>query len=204
MKFLTSSWGLALLAALLNLGTTTGLILAQKDHLSVLEQKELPPSKLKAPPKLWSFKSEEIEELVVELKGERAKLETRETELAKLEAQLKSERAELDKVRTDIKAMRDEMSKAIPEVQEAESKNLKVLAQTYSTLTPTAAVAILRELDEQMGVKILSMMKTEKVGAILQEMTRQQDKDDNMAKRAARISDKLRLVKPLKKEDSQT
>lgn len=204
MKFLASPWGLALLAALLNLGTTSGLILAQKDHFSVLEQKELPPSKLTPPPKLWSFDSEEIEELSTELKAERAKLDTRETDLDKLAAQLKAERAELDKVRTDIKAMREEMSNAIPEVQEAEAKNLKTLAQTYSTLTPAAAVAILRELDEQMGVKILSMMKSEKVGAILGEMARLQDKDDNMAKRAARISDKLRLLKPLKKENSQT
>src|SRR5450432_3287769 len=94
MKFLTSSLGLALLAALLNIGTTTGLILAQKNQFSVLSQKDLPPSRLTPPQKMWGFNSDEIQELSAELKAERAKLETRETDLNKLAAQLQAERAE--------------------------------------------------------------------------------------------------------------
>lgn len=197
MKLFSSFWTVGFLALVLNVGTTAYLIYSQRETFSVMEQV---PENTAPPPKLWSFKSDEIEQLVTELKAEKQKLETRETDIGKLSAQLQTEKTELEKVRDDIKAMREEMSKAIPEVQEAEVKNLKTLSQTYSTLTPQAAVAIFREMDEQMSVKILSMMKTDKVGAILQEMARQQDKDENMAKRAARISDKLRLLKPLKKE----
>jgi len=47
-------------------------------------------------------------------------------------------------------------------------------------------------------------MKPETAGAILTEMSKQQDNDETMAKRAARISDKLRLLEPLKKATPQT
>jgi hypothetical protein len=47
-------------------------------------------------------------------------------------------------------------------------------------------------------------MKAETAGAILAEMSRQQDQDESMAKRAARISDKLRLLEPLQKSAPQT
>ena len=68
--------------------------------------------------------------------------------------------------------------------------------------TPAAAVAIFREMDENMVVKILAVMKVDRTGPILGEMSKGQDKpgEEGMVKRAARISDKLRLIKPLKKE----
>jgi hypothetical protein len=45
-------------------------------------------------------------------------------------------------------------------------------------------------------------MKVDRTGPILGEMSKGQDKpgEEGMVKRAARISDKLRLIKPLKKE----
>ena len=63
---------------------------------------------------------------------------------------------------------------------------------TYSDISPTAAVAIFSEMDETICAKLLSQMKPDKVAAILQEMSAE-DKDETMVKRAARISDKLRL-----------
>jgi len=45
-----------------------------------------------------------------------------------------------------------------------------------------------------MCVKVLALMKPDKVGEVLQEMSTQ-DKDDTLTKRAARISDRLRLMK---------
>ena len=66
----------------------------------------------------------------------------------------------------------------------------------------TEAVAIFREMDENMAVKILSMMKPENVAPILGEMTKAPARpgEESMARRAARISDKLRLIKPLEKK----
>jgi flagellar motility protein MotE (MotC chaperone) len=122
------------------------------------------------------------------------KLLQRQSELDKLAAHIESERQELEKTRSDIGAMRDEISAEIPQFQESERKNMKTLAQTYSDVTPAAAVAIFREMDENTCAKLLSLMKPDKVAAIFEEMS-QEDKDDTMTKRAARISDKLRLMK---------
>ncbi len=194
---------IALLAALLNIGVTAGLIYLKGDKFNaaagMLEAEPLPVT-------LWSFKPTAVNAMVLELKKEKEQLDARETDLGKLAARIKSEKAELEKVRTDIEAMRDQISQSIPRIEEAEAKNIKGLAKTYSSVKPTAAVAIFKELDDNTVVKILSFMKAETAGAILAEMSRQQDteKDESMAKRAARISDKLRLLEPLQKSAPQT
>jgi len=182
-------------AALLNIGTTCGLIYMQRDSIftAVAAQDET-----QAKPRFWSFRAEEVDALISELKTERAKLVTRQSELEKVAAHIDAEKQELEKTRSDVVAMRDEISAEMPEIQDAERKNLKTLSQTYATITPAAAVAIFRELDETVCVKMLALMKPDKVGAILQEMS-QQDKDGTMVKRAAQISDKLRLIRAQQK-----
>jgi flagellar motility protein MotE (MotC chaperone) len=190
MKLLTSGWALALIAALLNLGTTGGLILAESN--AILHPAG--PAGKDVTPRFWSFRSDDVDALVADLNDQRVKLVQRQTELDKLAAHIESERQELEKTRSDIAAMRDEISAEIPQFQESERKNMKTLAQTYSDVTPVAAVAIFREMDETTCAKLLSLMKPDKVAAILEEMS-QEDKDDTMTKRAARISDKLRLMK---------
>jgi flagellar motility protein MotE (MotC chaperone) len=139
-----------------------------------------------------------VDALISELKTERSKLVLRQTELDKVAAHIDAEKQELEKTRSDVAAMRDEITAEMPAIEDSERKNLKTLAQTYSTISPTATVSIFRELDETMCVKVLSLMKPDKVGAILQEMT-VQDKDETMLKRAARISDKLRLIRSQQK-----
>jgi len=203
MKLLTSGWALAIIAALLNIGTSAGLIYLQREALFVaaakghLQQEAAAQRK----PRFWSFRPDEVEGLITELKSEREKLNKRQSELEKVAAHIDSEKQELEKTRSDIAAMRDEMSAEIPEVQDSEHKNLKTLSQTYANMPPTASVAIFRQMDDGICVKLLSLMKPDKVGAILQEMS-VQDKDGSMTKRAARISDKLRLVKAEQKPQS--
>jgi DNA repair exonuclease SbcCD ATPase subunit len=192
---------IVLLAAVLNIGTTASLLYLRGDRFNatagLLEDKPLPIT-------LWTFKSAPVDNLVHELKKEKEELDARETDLGKLEARVQSEKKELEKVRSDIEAMRDEISQRIPRIEESEAKNVKDLAKTYSSVKPTAAVAIFKEMSDDSVVKILSFMKAETAGAILAEMSRQQEKDESMAKRAARISDKLRLLEPLKKKGPQT
>ena len=192
MKLLTSGWTLAALAAVLNIGATGGLIYLQRESIftvaPALDTKQ-------SQPRFWSFRAEEVDALISELKSERTKLVSRQTEMDKVAAHIDSEKQELEKTRAEIGAMRDEISAEIPQIQESERKNLKVLAQTYADMSPLAAVSILSEMDETACVKLLSLMKPDKVGAILQEMSAQQSKDETMLKRAAHISDKLRLMK---------
>jgi len=192
---------IALLAAILNVGTTGALLFRASDQFTPSPG---PPEETSAPLTLWNFNPSAVDGMMQELKQEREKLDARKTELGKLEAHVKSEKAELEKVRADIETMRDQISQAIPRIEEAEAKNIKGLAKTYSAIKPSAAVAIFKEMNDNTVVKILSFMKAETAGAILGEMSKQQDKDESMAKRAARISDKLRLLEPLKKEAPQT
>ena len=183
---------LAAVAAILNLGTTGGLIYLQRESVFAVAPAG---SDKAAQPKFWSFRADEVDALIADLKSERAKLIQRQTELDKVAAHVESEKKELEKTRTEIGAMRDEITAEIPEIQDSERKNLKTLAQSYSAMSATAAVAIFAEMDETACVKLLALMKPDKVGAILQEMSAQQSKDETMTKRAARISDKLRLIK---------
>jgi len=201
MRFLQSTWGLVLLGIILYVGTTAGVIYKHRKELFVARVPERVA--VEAPPVLWSFKFQEIENLFDDLKAQRKRLEERELELEKAGAQLASEKKELAQMRSEIEALRKEISDTIIEIQEREYKNLKSLAQTYSNVSPQAAVTIFSEMDEAMAVKILSLMKADKVGAIFQEMAKNAAKDAELAKRAVRLSDRLRLLKPLQKESSQ-
>ena len=195
MKFLTSAWGLAILALILNVATTLALLLPaiaalQDPPIEVAEKTGMPP-------RVWSFKTQAIDELVTELKSERDKLEEDQKSLLALQSQITAERTDLNKVRAEIEEMRGEIEQRVVEIEEREVKNLKTLSQTYSAMNPSAAVVIFREMDENMVVKILSLMKADRVGPLLGEMAKAPDSTsgESMAKRAAHISDKLRLLK---------
>lgn len=202
MKLLTSPWILALIGAVLNLGLTAKLVLPE--ILAAGEGRVIVPEKTAAPPRLWSFKTEAIDQLIEELHAERAKSALAEKDLVTLQSHLEAERAELEKVRSDILTMRAEIEQRVVEISEGEYKNLKSLAQTYAAMNPPAVVAIFREMDDNMSVKILSLMKADRTGPILGEMAKTADRpgEEPMAKRAANITDKLRLLKPVKKENS--
>ena len=91
--------------------------------------------------------------------------------------------------------VRREITSKVIEIQADEAKNLRTLAQTYTSTTPRATVAIFREMDDVTVVKILSLMKSESVAPIFEEMTRTAATDPALAKRAAVLSEKLRVVR---------
>ncbi len=150
----------------------------------------------------WNFWTIEIEELANELKGERDRLRKQSDQLERREAQLTAERQELNKVRTEIEGLRQEIASKVIEINADEVKNIRVLSQTYTNLTPKAAVAIIRELDDAIVVKILSVMKPEIVAPIFEEMSRSTGGDMPLSKRAALLSDRLRLIKSAKTASS--
>jgi flagellar motility protein MotE (MotC chaperone) len=198
MKLLTSRWSLAILALLIHAGVSSMVI------LGVMPKKEevaTAPPKTDLPPRIWSFKTKAVDDLIAELRRERDTLDTERKNVTTAQAQLAAEKAEIEKLRGEVQTMREDIDKRIVEIQADEMSNLKSLSTTYGTMPPSAAVNIIREMDESMAVKILALMKSDKQGPILGEMGKAADKigEENMAKRAARISDKLRLMKPIKK-----
>jgi uncharacterized protein HemX len=103
----------------------------------------------------WNFWTIEIENLANELKGERERLHQQAEQLDRRETQLAAERQELSKVRTEIEGLRQEIATKVVEINADESKKIRGLAQTYTNLTPRAAVAIIKEMDDLLVVKIL-------------------------------------------------
>ena len=94
--------------------------------------------------------------------------------------------------------MRKEIAEKVIEIQADEGKNLRALSQTYANLSPKAAVAIIREMDDVTVVKILYLMKPDVVAPIFEEMSKTSDKDGLLSRRAAVISEKIRLMKSMK------
>lgn len=165
------------------------------------------PEKPKAPEveteRGWDFWTIEIENLSTELRDERERLRAQAEELAQRTARVEAEERELAKVRAELESLRDEISSKLVEVTADEAKNLRTLAATYTNLTPRAAVAIIRKLDDTMAVKILSLMKPDVIGPIFEEMSRTVGDDGlPLAERAATLSNRIRLIKASAKAEN--
>ena len=160
-----------------------------------------PPEELKQ--KGWDFWTIEIDNLSNELKGERARLRKESELLDQRAARVTAAEKELGTVRADVELLRKEISDKVIEIKADEAKNLRSLAQTYTTLSPRAAAVIFRELDDNTAVKILSLMKADIVGPIFEEMSKSVSADGvPLARRAALLSERLRLMKAAKQNST--
>lgn len=147
----------------------------------------------------WDFWTIEIENLSNELKEERARQHKQADLLEQREARLAAERKELASMRDEIEGLRKEIAEKVISIRDDEAKNLRALSQTYANLTPRAAVAIIREMDDVTAVKILFLMKPDIVGPIFEEMSKTSGTDGSpLSRRAAILSEKLRLMKAKK------
>ena len=122
-------------------------------------------------------------------------LDERQARLVSYEVQLKSDREEIEAIKKDVEEMRETLLKDVVEVEEWERKNLKILADTYGNLDPDATVSIFKELDDATVAKIMRFMKPDTIGEILQEMAMQGGGNEALIKRAAKLSNMLRLSK---------
>lgn len=151
----------------------------------------------------WDFWTIEIENLSNELKEERARLRKQAEQLDQRETRIAAEQKELAAMRGEIEGLRTEIAEKVTAIRDDEAKNLRVLAQTYTNLTPRAAVSIFREMDDVTAVKILSLMKPDVVGPIFEEMSKITGSDGVLlSRRAAVLSEKLRLMKAKKTNPS--
>jgi len=211
---LASPWFLAVVGFVINMVCTVVMInaavskLPKPDFTPVPDPVEVAATEAKAaeaaapPPQLWSFKTNAVDELITELKKEREAVIEEQKDLAAMSSQVTAERQEVEKVKNEILRLRKELEARIVEISEHEKENLKNLGQTYTAMLPAGAAVILREIDEDSAVKILAQMKPKSAALVLGEMARIVDKstDESPARRAARISDKLRLMTALKKD----
>lgn len=185
------------LGLVLGVGTGVGLFWRQAIIIATaVRAQHADAEKPAQPEKPWDFWTLEIENLSAELKDVKATLDVREQALAAREEGLAADLRELEKTRQQIEALRTTVAAEMVQFEAEEAKNLKGLAKTYGELTPASAVGIMQQMDETTVVKILYLMKADVVSPILQEMG--SSTDPEVIKRAAQLTDRLRLVKALK------
>jgi len=192
--FVTAGMGLILSLAvgLFMFWRTAGVLVVEAMNARAQALAESHPKKEKG----WDFWTIEIENLSNELKEERARMRKQAELFEQREARAAAERKELAAMRDEIEGLRREIAEKVISIREDEAKNLRALSQTYANLTPRAAVAIIREMDDVTAVKILFLMKPDVVGPIFEEMSKTSGADGSpLSRRAAILSEKLRLMK---------
>lgn len=190
---LSKSWFLAVLALVVMLGTQVGSYMLYRDKIFPEDKDVLVIKREDPSPIGWNFSSDDLARLKAELEERMAEIAEKEASLATYEARLQSDRIEIEEIKSEVERMRDTLLEEVVVVEEWESKNLKTLADTYGNLDPDATVSIFKELDDATVAKILRFMKPATIGDILQEMAVQGGGNEAMIKRAAKLSDMLRL-----------
>ncbi len=135
----------------------------------------------------------EIEMEKNEYKKRKEMLDYKEKVLESLRADLEAERKELDAVKQELNKILEvvstqkvELKKETVQLDEAESKNIKKLAAVYSGMKPEKAAMIIKEMDEDTAVKLLTMMDGKSSGRILESV------DLTLA---VKLSERLKLLK---------
>jgi flagellar motility protein MotE (MotC chaperone) len=190
MNIVNSKWFTPIVGAILFLMCLS--LLAVRDFPKLAAQRTAPvehriPEKTPS----WLFHNPELNQLIDELKNEKATLVGRERQLNELEMRLKEQRVELDQAVQKIKKMQEEFDTNVVKVTEEEAGNLKKLARTYSKMEPAEAALILRKVEDQGVVRVMMFMKEAEIAPILGMLAKGGDSD---ARRAAEISERLRTA----------
>lgn len=189
MKLLQSNWMVALLGALVYLGST--VLFWKVPPLQAPAAHDGPTVLVGGSGPSWNFLNPEIDQLLAELRSEREALAKREEELNALAERLKSERLEINQVTQAVHLLQRELDQSVLRVKAEETANCKRLAKVYAAMDPTAAANILKELDDATLAKILAFLKDGEVAPILEALSKQ---SESAARRAAAISELLRLT----------
>ena len=144
--------------------------------------------------------SNEIAKMLKEVEAEKRKYEKRNELLYLKEKTLESLRTDMEAERKELDTLKQELNKTLDSVttqkvalkketiqfDEAESKNIKKLASVYGGMKPEKAAMIIKEMDQETAVKLLTMMDGKNSGKILESF------EPNLA---VKLSEKLKLLK---------
>lgn len=191
MKMLQSPVVAAIIGGILFLATSA--VLTTKGIPPMVHASE--PTEHKPEPEVtgpsWNFFNPEMDQIIDELKTERAAIAAKEKQLAELAARIKAEKAELEDEVKRIRAMQAKVDRDVTSIKEDEAENLKKLSKMYASMEPAGAAKILRELDDAIVVKILKLMKEAEKGLVLDAFARI---GADETKRAATLSEALRAT----------
>jgi flagellar motility protein MotE (MotC chaperone) len=145
----------------------------------------------------WERHNPETDQLLQEIRREKEDLAKREAELRELATRLQAEQAEINAVTQRVAQLQVEFDQNVIRVKEEEAPSLKRLTRLYASMSPEAVSAIIKELDDQMVVKLFSAMKDSESAPLLDAMAKE---GEAQAKRAASISEAMRRVISEKKK----
>lgn len=186
-KILTSGWMTVVIAAVLYFCTTLVFW-----HIPV-HAREVPVATVTTVNNgpAWEFTNPEADQLMAELKAEKAALAKKEQDLNDLGLRLQTEHAEVDAATTTVKKLQADFDENVLRIKDEEIINLKKLGKVYADMAPESAADIFAELDDSSVEKIMVFMKDDQTAGILEALSK---KGQPQAKRAANISERLRLA----------
>jgi flagellar motility protein MotE (MotC chaperone) len=180
-----SGWFCALMGGLTYWGATVAVwrtpIIPRPSSVALKEA--LKPS--------WEFSNPELDQLIADLRAQKAALATRERQLNELAVRLKADREEIGVVTQNIARLQAEFDQNVVRIKDDEVANTKKLAKMYAAMTPEGAANILKELRDDDVVRIFSFMKDSETAPILELLAAQ---GAEQTRRAARITERLRMT----------
>lgn len=191
ISLLQSSWMVALVGGLLYLGTTFALL--KPAHFAGVQAHREPVKYKPGEDPSWKFSNPEFDQLVNELKRERDALAVRTQELQELQSRLATERQELSSITQAVHQLQIEFDRSVIRFKAQEAENSKKQLKVVVGMSPEGAAAMLGEMPDEDVVKLMSLMKPDEAGAILDAMSRSGSPG---AKRAAMLTDRMRRVLP--------
>ncbi len=196
MKFLQSGWVICLIGCVSYLGCTLAFLNPAKiqpvqaaEHGSEGGEARENVPVLTGPS--WEFNNPEVDQIIAELRSEKAALTEKSKLLKEMETRLRADQRDLMTATQAVYRLQTEFDKNVTRVREEETANLKRLAKLYATMTPEGAANVMRHLGDEQLMKILVNMKESETAPVLELMSRKSPED---AKRVADLSDRLRLV----------
>jgi flagellar motility protein MotE (MotC chaperone) len=197
MKTILKYWYLILLAFIMSLGSSLGLIYLRQDSWVPPEPEGEAPIVLEEGDsrsfREWRFRANHLEDLKLKLDAQQADLGREEKTLTLLRSQIETERVELVKMRKLLEGLRSEIEADYISIAAQELANLQRLASIYAEVGAEATVKVFEGLEDETVVKILSLMQTESSARILGAMG--ESTDPETLKRAAKFTADLRKVK---------
>ena len=191
MQFIPSTVFASLRGSILFLATSAILTIKTVAALPVeaAEHEDGPPADVRGPS--WSFFNPEMDQIMADLKVEKDSMTAKEKQLTEMANRIASEKAELEESVRSVKRMQDQVDRSIIQIKADEITNLKRLAKMYGAMEPPGAARILKEIDDAVIVKVLTLMKEPETAVILEAFASLGEPE---TKRAATIAEALRIA----------
>ncbi len=191
IRWLTSSWVVALAGCLVYWGTTALLIRPASfaGISAVLAAGKLTPDNDPS----WKFKNPEFDQWVAELKMEKSDLDVRTQQLQALQTRLDAERQEFSMATQAVYQLQAEFDRNVVRLKTQEITNLKQQAKVIAAMTPEGAAGMIAQMSDDDVVRLLAVMKPDEASLLLDALSKQ---GRDGAKHAAQLTARLRMVLP--------